>query len=117
MADPELVISLLFPDSPTRSEPESESEIVLHFEPLIVVVECKDLASTQSLVSTVGSTKFKEFGITNANNKRVIIEICCSIQLEVLLGTTEFIMVSLEFVRYLVCMANEKMEKTEKERI
>ena len=112
-----MVISLLFPDSPTRFEPESESEIVLRFEPLIVPVECKDLASTQLLVSTAGLAKFKEFGITNANNKRVIVVICCSIQLEVLLGTTEFVMVSLEFVRYLVCMANEKMEKTEKERI
>ena len=48
---------------------------------------------TQSLVSTARSTKFKEFGITNVNNKRVIVAICCTIWLEVLLGTTEFVMV------------------------
>ncbi|XP_023892351.1 tRNA wybutosine-synthesizing protein 2/3/4-like [Quercus suber] len=109
-ADPDSVISLLFLDSPTRSEPEPESELVLRFEPLIVAMECKDLASAQSLVSTARSVGFRESNITNANNKHVIVAIRCSIRLEVLLGTTEF-------VWYLVHVANEKMEETEKERI
>ncbi|KAL4628383.1 hypothetical protein ACB092_05G234400 [Castanea dentata] len=109
-ADPDSLISLLFPDSPTRSQPQPESELVLRFEPLIVAVECKDLASAQSLVSTARSTGFRESGITSANNKRVIVAIRCSIRLEVPLGTTESVMVSPEFVRYLVRVANEKME-------
>nr|POE67462.1 trna wybutosine-synthesizing protein 2/3/4 [Quercus suber] len=109
-ADTDSVLSLLFPDSATRSEPELESELVLRFEPLIVAVECKDLASAQSLVSTARSAGFRESGITNANNKRVIVAIRCSIRLEVPLGTTESVMVSPEFVRYLVRVANEKME-------
>nr|POF15837.1 trna wybutosine-synthesizing protein 2/3/4 [Quercus suber] len=82
------VISLLFPDSPTHFEPEPESKLVLRFEPLIVAVECKDLASAQSLVSTARSAGFRESDITNANNKRVIVAIRCSIRLEVPLGTT-----------------------------
>ena len=73
-------------------------------------MECKDLASAQSLVSTARSAGFRESGITNANNKRVIVAIHCSIRLEVPLGTTESVMVSPEFVRYLVRVANEKME-------
>nr|POF11372.1 trna wybutosine-synthesizing protein 2/3/4 [Quercus suber] len=62
-------------------------------------MECKDLASAQSLVSTARSAGFRESDITNANNKRVIVAIRCSIRLEVPLGTTESVMVSLEFVR------------------
>nr|POE84303.1 trna wybutosine-synthesizing protein 2/3/4 [Quercus suber] len=99
LADPDSVISLLFPDLPTRSEPEPESKLVLSFEPLIVTVECKDLASVQSLVSTTRLAGFRESGITNANNKRVIVVICYSIRLEVPLGTTESVMVSPKFIR------------------
>ena len=61
-------------------------------------MECKDLASAQSLVSTARLVGFRDSGITNVNNKRVIVAICCSIRLEVPLGTTESVMVSPEFI-------------------
>ena len=115
--DPDSVISLLFPNSPTRFKPEPESELVLRFKPFIVVVVCKDLASAQLLVSTARSAGFRELDTTNVNNKHLIITIRCSIRLEVPLGTIEFVMVSPEFVQYLIRVANEKMEETEKERI
>ncbi|KAG2688300.1 hypothetical protein I3760_09G088800 [Carya illinoinensis] len=110
-ADTDSVISLLFPPESTHQQPHSE--LVLRFEPLIVAVECKDLASAQSLVSTAISSGFRESGITSAG-KRVIVAIRCSIRMEVPLGTTEKLLVSPEFVRYLVDVANEKMEANRK---
>ncbi|XP_048317963.2 tRNA wybutosine-synthesizing protein 2/3/4 [Ziziphus jujuba] len=111
-ADPDSVLDLLFPSShSTQCHPPSQ--LVFRFEPLIVAVECKDLASAQSLVSIAIASGFRESGITSAN-KRVIIAIRCSIRLELPLGDTQKIMVSPEYVRYLVEIANEKMEANRK---
>ena len=40
------------------------------------------------------SAEFREFGITNTNNKRMIVAIHCLIRLEVLLGTIKSVMVA-----------------------
>lgn len=110
-ADPDSVLSLLFPSESTQSH--HPSRLVFRFEPLIVAIECKDLASAQSLVSIAIASGFRESGITSAS-KRVIIAIRCSIRLELPLGDTQKIMVSPEYVRYLVEVANEKMEANRK---
>lgn len=59
------------------------------------------------------SCGFRESGVTSVN-KRVIIAIRCSIRLEVPLGDSDRIMVSPEYVRYLVEVANEKMDANRK---
>ncbi|XP_028762976.1 tRNA wybutosine-synthesizing protein 2/3/4 [Neltuma alba] len=113
-ADPDSILNLLFPSKPTPSSVSTEpSELVFRFEPLIIAVECKDLSSAQSLVSLAISCGFRESGITNAN-KRVIIAIRCSIRLEVPLGDTHKIMVPPEYVRYVVEVANDKMDANRK---
>lgn len=71
------------------------------------------MASAQSLVSKAIACGFRESGITNSN-KRVIIAIRCSIRLEVPLGSNREIMVSREYLRFLVGVANEKMEANRK---
>ncbi|KAE8659758.1 tRNA wybutosine-synthesizing protein 2/3/4 [Hibiscus syriacus] len=105
-ADPDSVISLLFSDSIKLTQ---NSELVFRFEPLIIAVECRDLNSAQSLVSLAIACGFRESGITSAS-KRVIVGIRCSIRVEVPLGDTQKIMVSEDYVRFLVGVANEKME-------
>lgn len=122
--DPNSVVSLLFP-SPSDSQSSSSFEsqepesftgphaLVFRFEPLIIAVECRDIEAAQSLVSLAISCGFRESGITSVS-KRVIIAIRCSIRLEVPLGDTEKIMVSVEYVKYLVELANEKMEANRK---
>lgn len=72
-------------------------------------MECKDIYSAQSLVSIAISCGFRESGITSVS-KRVIVAIRCSIRLEVPLGDTHKLMVSPEYVKYLVEISNEKME-------
>ncbi|TKY54013.1 tRNA wybutosine-synthesizing protein 2/3/4 [Spatholobus suberectus] len=109
-ADPDSVLSLLFPAESTHSP---VSELVFRFEPLIIALECRDLSSAHSLVSLAISCGFRESGITNAK-KRVIIAIRCSIRMEVPLGDTHNLMVSPEYVRYLVNVANDKMEANRK---
>ncbi|XP_010278689.1 PREDICTED: tRNA wybutosine-synthesizing protein 2/3/4 isoform X2 [Nelumbo nucifera] len=111
-ADPDSVVNLLF--KPSDSTPPSlEGDLVFRFEPFILAVECKDIPSAQSLVSTAISCGFRESGITSLH-KRIIIAIRCSIRLEVPLGEMGRIMVSPEYVRYLVGIANEKMETNRK---
>ncbi|KAL6990778.1 nicotinamide N-methyltransferase [Sarracenia purpurea var. burkii] len=106
-ADPDSVLNLLFPTN--SAPPTHPSNLVFRFEPLIIAVECKDVSSAQFLVSLAISSGFRESGVTSMN-KRVIIAIRCSIRLEVPLGDRDRILVSADYVRYLVGIANEKME-------
>ncbi|XP_062088464.1 tRNA wybutosine-synthesizing protein 2/3/4 [Humulus lupulus] len=110
-ADPDSVLNLLFRSESTPSDPPSD--LVFRFEPLILAIECKDLSSAQFLVSLAIASGFRESGITSAS-KRVIIAIRCSIRLELPLGNTQKLMVSPNYVQYLVGIANEKMEANRK---
>ncbi|AEE82410.1 Met-10+ like family protein / kelch repeat-containing protein [Arabidopsis thaliana] len=115
-ADSDLVISLLFPSKSNQIDPiDQPSELVFRFEPLIIAVECKDLGSAQFLVALAISAGFRESGITSCGDgKRVIIAIRCSIRMEVPIGDTEKLMVSPEYVKFLVDIANEKMDANRK---
>ncbi|KAL9285717.1 TRNA wybutosine-synthesizing protein/4 [Arabidopsis thaliana] len=115
-ADSDLVISLLFPSKSNQIDPiDQPSELVFRFEPLIIAVECKDLGSAQFLVALAISAGFRESGITSCGDgKRVIIAIRCSIRMEVPLGDTEKLMVSPEYVKFLVDIGNEKMDANRK---
>ncbi|OWM83448.1 hypothetical protein CDL15_Pgr012929 [Punica granatum] len=105
-ADPDSILSLLFPPVPAQPP----CDLVFRFEPLILAIECRDLDSAQFLVSTAISCGFRESGITSANGRRVIVAVRCSIRLEVPLGRSNDIAVSREYVRFLIEVANEKME-------
>ncbi|XP_021719707.1 tRNA wybutosine-synthesizing protein 2/3/4-like [Chenopodium quinoa] len=113
--DPTSILNLIFPPSSTPAtesadSPEStQSELVFRFEPLIIAVECKDVGAAQFLVALAISRGFRESGITSVSSKRVIVAIRCSIRLEVPLGCKGRIMVSPEYLRYLVEIANDKM--------
>lgn len=81
---------------------------MFRFEPLIIAVESENVTAAQSLVSLAIACGFRESGITSVS-KRTIIAIRCSIRLEVPLGNTQKLMVSPEYVEYLVDIANGKM--------
>lgn len=82
---------------------------MFRFEPLIVAVECKDVESAQSLVSLAVSSGLRESGVTSVK-KRVIVGIRSSLRLEVPFGEMGNVLVSEEYVKFLVGVANEKME-------
>ncbi|XP_020530122.1 tRNA wybutosine-synthesizing protein 2/3/4 isoform X2 [Amborella trichopoda] len=109
-ANPEAVVRLLF------DEQEREQDgglVVFRFEPFILAVDCIDVASAQSLVSTAISCGFRESGITGIG-RRIMVSIRCSIRLEVPLGQLGRLMVSSEYVRFLVGLANEKFEENKR---
>ncbi|CAO2842541.1 unnamed protein product [Amaranthus hypochondriacus] len=110
--NPSSILNIIFPtDSNNSSETthSESSELVFRFEPLIIAIECKDVGSAQFLVSLAISSGFRESGITSVSSKRVIIAVRSSIRLEVPLGCKGRIMVSSEYLRFLVDIANEKM--------
>ncbi|CAN4105808.1 unnamed protein product [Withania somnifera] len=113
--EPHVIKSLLFPLKsavPVTGDTsilDHSHSLVFRFEPLIIAVECKDIEAAQFLVSLGILSGFRESGITSVS-KRVIIAIRCSIRMEVPLGDCEKLMVSPEYVEYLVELANEKME-------
>lgn len=108
-ADLDSVLSLLF--FPTHSTPSSPTrdQLVFRFEPLIVAVECRDVESAEALVSIAVSSGLRESGVTSVK-KRVIVGIRCSLRLEVPLGESGNVLVSKDYVRFLVGIANQKLE-------
>uniref|UniRef100_A0A7N0UJ58 tRNA(Phe) 7-[(3-amino-3-carboxypropyl)-4-demethylwyosine(37)-N(4)]-methyltransferase n=1 Tax=Kalanchoe fedtschenkoi TaxID=63787 RepID=A0A7N0UJ58_KALFE len=85
---------------------------VFRFEPLIITVECRNVASAQTIVTLAIAAGFRESGITSVG-KRVIVGIRCSIRMKFLWGTGR-VMVSREYVEFLVGVANQKMEANRK---
>ncbi|KAM7264602.1 hypothetical protein ACFE04_002285 [Oxalis oulophora] len=108
LADVDSVLSLLFDNG--DADGDDDGELVLRFEPLIVAIECRDLESAQGMVALAIRCGFRESGITSANGKRVIVGVRCSIRMEVPLGERRNVLASKEYVRFLVEVANEKME-------
>lgn len=74
-----------------------------------MAVECVDVAAAQRIVSLAIKSGFRESGITSVS-KRVIVGIRCSIKLEVPLGDEDRVLASPEYLRWLIGVANEKME-------
>ncbi|KAK2644488.1 hypothetical protein Ddye_019683 [Dipteronia dyeriana] len=109
LADADAILSLLFP----AADPTRRDQLVFRFEPLIVAVECRGVDSAQHLVSLAVASGLRESGVTSVK-KRVIVGIRCSIRLEVPFGESGDILVSKDYVRFLVGLANEKMEANRK---
>lgn len=74
-----------------------------------MAVECRDVESAEALVSIAVSSGLRESGVTSVK-KRVIVGIRCSLRLEVPLGESGNVLVSQDYVRFLVGIANQKLE-------
>uniref|UniRef100_A0A7N0UT81 SAM-dependent methyltransferase TRM5/TYW2-type domain-containing protein n=2 Tax=Kalanchoe fedtschenkoi TaxID=63787 RepID=A0A7N0UT81_KALFE len=111
-ADKDAVLDALFRVDDADASAQ-QCDVVFRFEPLIIAVECRDVASAQTIVSLAIAAGFRESGITSVG-KRVIVGIRCSIRMEVPLGETGRVLVSTEYVEFLVGVANQKMEANRK---
>ncbi|KAK1680165.1 hypothetical protein QYE76_041013 [Lolium multiflorum] len=111
-ADPDAVVELLFSGT-GGGEKGAGDELVFRFEPMIVAVECRDVSAAASLVAAAIHAGFRESGITSLQ-RRAMVAIRSSIRMEVPLGLTDELVVSPEYIRYLVNIANCKMEANKK---
>ncbi|CAM0906040.1 unnamed protein product [Alopecurus aequalis] len=111
-ADPDAVVELLF-NGTGGGEKGAGDELVFRFEPMIVAVECRDVSAAASLVAAAIHAGFRESGITSLQ-RRAMVAIRSSIRMEVPLGLTDELVVSPEYIRYLVSIANSKMEANKK---
>ncbi|GAB2243195.1 hypothetical protein Droror1_Dr00019970 [Drosera rotundifolia] len=79
---------------------------------MIVAVEFRDIGTARDLVAMEVGSGFRESRVTSVSGKgRVMVAIPCSIRMEVPLGRRDRILVSEEYVRYLVEVANAKMRE------
>ena len=62
LVEPEAVINLLFGGGVANNDSLTEGSLVFRFEPFILAVECKDVVSAQSLLSTAIACGFRESG-------------------------------------------------------
>ncbi|KAF7008271.1 hypothetical protein CFC21_023064 [Triticum aestivum] len=111
-ADADAVVELLFGGTGC-GERGGGDELVFRFEPMIVAVECRDASAAATLVAAAIGAGFRESGITSLQ-RRAMVAIRCSIRMEVPLGLTNELVVSPEYIRYLVRIANCKMEANKK---
>lgn len=111
-ADPDAVVELLFGGKAVGERGGGE-ELVLRFEPMIVAVECRDAAAAAALVAVAVGAGFRESGITSLQ-RRAMVAIRSSIRMEVPIGLIDGLVVSPEYIRYLVRIANCKMESNKK---
>ncbi|CAI7779478.1 unnamed protein product [Closterium sp. NIES-53] len=110
--------STITPPATCASPPALPGELVFRFEPLILALECRSLASAQALVSCAIRAGFRESGITSVSAKRIIVAVRCSIRLEAPLTAGGMPLVGDAYVRQLAAVANGKMalnrERTER---
>lgn len=82
--------------------------MVFRFEPFILAVECLTLSHAQALVSCAIASGFRESGVTSMR-KRIIVAVRCSIRIEAPIAEAGHLMVSEDYLKFLVRIANEKM--------
>jgi len=87
---------------------------VFKFEPFILHVQCQRLEDAQKLHFAAVESGFRNSGITVGKKGKVIMAVRSTHGLEVPLATENQLLVSEEYLHFLVKIANEKMMENEK---
>lgn len=80
--------------------------LIFRFEPFILAVECRHLAVANRLIQICRQAGFRESGVTG--EKRFMVGVRSALRLEVPVADQGRVLVSSEYLRYLVDLANEK---------
>lgn len=86
-------------------------EAVFKFEPFIMHVQCQKLSDAQRLHSVAVASGFRNSGITVGKKGKIITAVRSCHSLEVPLSSEGQILVSDEYIKHIIKIANEKMDE------
>ncbi|XP_048457529.1 tRNA wybutosine-synthesizing protein 3 homolog [Rhincodon typus] len=95
---------------------KAEGNAVFKFEPFVLHVQCRKIEDAQLLHSVAISSGFRNSGITVGKKGKIMMAVRSTHCLEVPLSHRGTVLVSEEYIEYLVQVANQKMEENEKRR-
>ncbi|XP_067936361.1 tRNA wybutosine-synthesizing protein 3 homolog [Watersipora subatra] len=81
------------------------------FEPMIMHVQCSNIESAQKLMQTVIESGYRNSGLSIGNSGRIILAVRSTAGMEVPLIAEHKLIVTDEYLEYLVQIANEKMKE------
>ncbi|XP_051021759.1 tRNA wybutosine-synthesizing protein 3 homolog isoform X3 [Acomys russatus] len=90
------------------------SDAVLKFEPFILHVQCRTLQDAQLLHSVAVDSGFRNSGITVGKRGKTMLAVRSTHGLEVPLSHKGKLMVTEEYIEFLLTIANKKMEENKK---
>ncbi|XP_040607497.1 tRNA wybutosine-synthesizing protein 3 homolog isoform X2 [Mesocricetus auratus] len=90
------------------------SNAVLKFEPFILHVQCRTLQDAQTLHSVAIESGFRNSGITVGKRGKTMLAVRSTHGLEVPLSHKGKLMVTEEYIEFLLTIANQKMEENKK---
>ncbi|XP_029805585.1 tRNA wybutosine-synthesizing protein 3 homolog isoform X3 [Suricata suricatta] len=93
---------------------KANGDAVLKFEPLILHVQCRQLQDAQILHSVAIDSGFRNSGITVGKRGKIMLAIRSTHGLEVPLSHKGKLMVTEEYIDFLLKIANQKMEENKK---
>ncbi|XP_004758238.1 tRNA wybutosine-synthesizing protein 3 homolog [Mustela nigripes] len=93
---------------------KATGDAILKFEPLILHVQCRELQDAQILHSVAIDSGFRNSGITVGKRGKTMLAIRSTHGLEVPLSHKGKLMVTEEYIDFLLQIANQKMEENKK---
>ncbi|XP_028918250.1 tRNA wybutosine-synthesizing protein 3 homolog isoform X2 [Ornithorhynchus anatinus] len=93
---------------------KASGDAVLKFEPFVLHVQCRELQDAQLLHSVAIESGFRNSGITVGRKGKTMMAVRSTHVLEVPLSHKGKLMVSQEYIDFLIQIANEKMEENKR---
>ncbi|XP_069644495.1 tRNA wybutosine-synthesizing protein 3 homolog [Haliaeetus albicilla] len=90
---------------------KATGDVVLKFEPFVLHVLCQELQDAQLLYSVAIDSGFRNSGITVGRGGKIMMAVRSTHCLEVPLSHKGKLMVSEEYIEFLIHVANQKMEE------
>ncbi|XP_013369962.1 PREDICTED: tRNA wybutosine-synthesizing protein 3 homolog isoform X3 [Chinchilla lanigera] len=93
---------------------KASGDAVLKFEPLVLHVQCRQLQDAQLLHSVAVDSGFRNSGITVGKKGKTMLAVRSTHSLEVPLSHKGKLMVTEEYIDFLLNIANQKMEENKR---
>src|SRR3989344_6589229 len=89
-----------------------QEEVIFHLEGMILHVCCKTMKDAEHLLNLARDSGLKRSGIVSISKEKMMVEIIDTQRLELPIACKGKLMVSEEYIAYLLEKANKKLEET-----